>query len=125
MERKWINSSVYPNILQGYAENEKEYKQLVARLVLKHSVYNRFIADEWMSEEEPIDDWEFWHELFRSDEHKNFDIEEFTNPIEYSGEIELKPNEEEYPVVVSFINGDEYEDKKVYWICLNSLKGIK
>lgn len=119
---KWKNNKIYPNILQSIANNESNYISLAQELTKTQKVFQQFVVYQWYEEEIPIDDWESWHELFRTDEYNNDELEVFTDPILYDKGINFKPKQEEYPVIVTYTNNSDASDSLLYWQSIKLLK---
>jgi len=118
---KWKNNKIYPNIFQSIANNESEYISLAQELSKPQKILQQFVVDQWWEDETPIDDWECWHNLFRTDEYNNDELEIFTEPSLYDKGINFKPNIKEYPVIVTYTNNG-YDYSLLYWHSIKELE---
>ena len=114
---KWRNNEIYPNIFQSIANNESEYIELIKELCKPHKVLNQFVIDQWWEDEILIDEWETWHSLFETDEYYDEDVEFFTDPILYNKGLKNKPNQELYPIIVTY-----NIDRMIYWQSIKELQ---
>ena len=126
----WRNSINNGDIIFTIANNEEEYRKEIGLLT---KPYNDVWKDKCLKENMeylvspnrisiPIEDYEEWHNLFNTKECKSLNNENFTNPTEYKGNIELKPNKEDYPILLIY----EFLDREFNFFSLQDyIKSIK
>lgn len=115
-----IRDERYTNTIWCLCNNYEEYKQFAKDLFLYKGLDAHWGHDEearWINDEFIWSDLFSVNILYGEDEYEAW--EEAVDPINDEYEIEERPEEDEYPVVVHY---DNYH-KNVLWMSLNKLAG--
>ena len=110
MKTKWTPNKRYPNTYFAKANNYDEYFKLIKELYDEVEIFYSYINTEWTEKEHLFnDDKESWYEFFDANcldiDFENIEDVDLVDPKDYNDEIRVKPEENEYPVVVIF-DGD-------------------
>ena len=110
MTLKWKPNKRYPNTYFAKANNYDEYFTLVKELFNEVEIFYSYINTEWTEKEYLFNgDKESWYEFFDANcldiDFDNIEDVDLVDPKEYDGKIRVKPEKDEYPVVIVF-DGD-------------------
>ena len=113
MTVKWIPNKRYSNTYFAKANNYEEYFKLAKDLFNEVEIFYSYINTEWTEKEHLFNnDKESWYEFFDAtcldidfDNIEDIEDVELVDPKDYDDEIRVKPEENEYPVVIVF-DGD-------------------
>ena len=120
--KDWNSDLRYTNTYFALADNEEEYRKLLRNSFRPMKVIKKFSCDQW-EDEKQVFDIQSWHTCFETgymDDDAD-DCDELPDPLEYNGDFGIKPNTEEYPVVL--LIQPIYDDVVFTWYSIkNSCK---
>ena len=125
MKTKWKPNKQYPNTYFAKANNYEEYFKLAKDLFDDFDILFQFSVDQFYEKNHLFyNSYESWHVLFNTpcliDEY--YENNDLPNPKEYDGEIKVKPEESEYPVIIMFTSIFDEDMKEIIWQSLNDLE---
>lgn len=115
-----IRDERYENTIWCLCNNEEEYYQFAKDLFLYKglSIWGTMCEDERWIKDEYVWSSLFGVDIVEGEDEDGYYWEKAVNPINDTYEIEERPDDSEYPVVVHY---DNYH-KNVLWMSLNKMR---